>query len=153
MGCAALAEVAGRVDGARVVSAGGLVVLGRFCAGLGLIALLETVALVGSSGAVFDHLLDHAGGAWSCLAAVLVAGALASVALHETSVQNTVVRGLDTNAALAFLHNNCKDESSVDASFAGHPLDVSVNVVCFVVRVVARCGNENLVEIPAEKYV
>lgn len=82
-------------------------------------------------------MLDHGGGAGSCLAAVLVAGALASVALHETSVHDTVVGGLDANAALAFLHNNCKDESSVDASFAGDRLDASVNVACFVVRVVA----------------
>lgn len=137
MGCDALTEVAGRVDGARVVGACGLVVLGRFAAGLGLIALLETVALAGSSGAVFDHLLNHRGGAGCCLAAVLVAGALASVALHETSVLNTVVGGVDANTALAFLHNNCKDESGVDASFAGDRLDASVNVACFVIRVVA----------------
>jgi hypothetical protein len=59
------------------------------------------------------------------------------VALHKTSVLNTVVGGVDTNAALAFLHNNCKDESRVDASFAGDRLDASVNVACFVIRVVA----------------
>lgn len=119
VGCAARAEVAGGVDGARVVGARGLVVLGRSGAGLSLKALLETIARGGSSGAVGDHLLDGGGGAGSCQAAVRIAGALACVALHETGVQNAVVGGLHANAALAFLHNNCKDESSVDASLAG----------------------------------
>lgn len=71
------------------------------------------------------------------------------MALHETGVLDTIVSGVDANAALALLHNNCKDETRIDASFASNFLNAAVDVACFFVGVVARCSNENLVETPA----
>jgi hypothetical protein len=144
-----LAEVARGVDGARVVSTSGLEVLGAFLSGLGLVALLETVTCVGACGAVLDHRQDLRPFAWGCLDTVLVAGAESGVALHKTGVQDTVVGGLNAHTTLTFLHDNGKDECRIDAGFSSDLRDAFFEIKRFLVGVVARRADKDLIEIPA----
>ena len=133
MSSATLAEVTGGIDGAGVVGTGGLVVLCDLASALCLVALLEAIASGSSGGAVLNHLLDHAG--WARVDADAGSGAV--VALHQASVLHAVVGGLDADAALALLHDDCQDEALVDAAGAGDRFNVFVDLVRFRVAVVA----------------
>lgn len=58
------------------------------------------------------------------------------VALHETGVDDTVVGSRSSDTAVALLHDDGEDESSVDAGGAGDGLDAVGHVLNFLVRVV-----------------
>lgn len=126
--CDASAEVAAGSDGARVVAASGLVVGSDVAsAAVRLDELLQTVTVGGTHGTITDHLLDLGLGAGVLDvlggAGTSVAAALAVVRLHETRVDDAVVGGVDTDTAVALLHDDSQDEAGIDAGLAGDLVD------------------------------
>lgn len=126
--CDTSAEVTTRRDGARVVAASSLVVgRGIASAAVGLDELQQTVTVGGTHGTITDHLLDLGLGAGVLNvlggADTSVAAALAVVRLHETGVDDAVVGGVDTDTAVALLHDDSQDEAGIDAGLAGDLVD------------------------------
>lgn len=101
------AEVATAWDTARVVDARSLVdLLGATCAQAPH-DLLKTLARGCARGAVPDHTDDSVVGA----GVHVVAGIGTVVILHQAWVGDGSEAGVDTDTALAFLHNGSQDES------------------------------------------
>lgn len=95
-------------------------------------SLLETIAREGPAGTITDHLGDLAG-----RAGILArAAARAVVRLHEAGVADAVVGGGHANAALALLHHDGEDETTVHTRLAGDLGDDALDVADLVVRVV-----------------
>ena len=79
----------------------------------------ETVTRRGTDDTILDHLINHGVGTRVDTSA----GAGSVVGLHKTGVADTVACGASTNATLAFLHDNRKNESSVNQGLVGVLLD------------------------------
>lgn len=71
------------------------------------------------------------------------------MALHQTRILDTVVGGVDSNTALAFLNDNGKDESSINACLGGDCVDSRFDICGLLLRVVARSLDQDFVETPA----
>jgi hypothetical protein len=114
---------------AGVVAASGLVVRSSIAgATVGGDELLQTITVGSTHGTITDHLLDLGGRAGVLDRAVDVAATLAIVGLHETGVNDAVVGGLDTDTAVALLHNDGQDEARVDARLTGDLGDGGLHV-------------------------
>lgn len=123
MGGDTVLELAGGGDGARVVDAGGAVE-GRDVTTAGLVdAVGKTVAVVGAGGTLADHPVDGVVGARGLDVAVVVAGVVAVVVLHQAGVADAVVGGAHADAAARLLHDDGEDEAMVNTSAAGGLLD------------------------------
>ena len=132
----ALAKVSAWSDRARVVHAGGDVVLAVIGgASLGD-ELLQAVAVRGAICAILDHTGDLAHGARVLDVAGVVAGAGAVVALHEAWVPDAVVGGRGAHAAIALLHDDGKDEAGIDARRGTNILDGIPEILVLGVLVV-----------------
>lgn len=113
------------VDRTAVVSPEGLVVVSIL-----LVQLLQTITILGSLGAVPDHLEDASG---------RVGGieGNAVVALHQARVVDAVVGRLDPWVAARFLDDGAQDGTNVDARLLCDGLDGGVDVLdLLVARVV-----------------
>lgn len=119
----AVLELPGARDAARVVQARGAV-KGRDVAAAGAVDdLREALARRGARGALADHLVDGVVGARVLHPAVVVAGALAVVVLHQARVADAVVCRRRAHAAARLLHDDGEDEAVVDAGGGGGLLD------------------------------
>jgi hypothetical protein len=58
------------------------------------------------------------------------------VALHETRIPDTIVGGGRSHTAIAFLHNDRKNKSSINTRRAGDRLDAVVHIVDLVISVI-----------------
>ena len=116
-------ELASGGDGTRVVDSSGAVE-GRDVATTRLVdAVGETVTRVGSGSTLKDHLVDGLVGARVLNPAVVVAGSLTIVVLHQTGVANSVVGGVNADAATRLLHDDGENEAVVDTSGGSGLLD------------------------------
>lgn len=116
-------ELSSGGDGARVVDSSSAVE-GRDVATARLVdAVGETVTRVGSGGTLKDHLVDGLVGARVLDPAVFVAGGFTVVVLHQTGVADTVVGGVNANAATRLLHEDGENETVVDTSGGSGLLD------------------------------
>lgn len=114
VGGVAVLQGAGARDVARVVHARGAVKGRDVAAARAVQDLRQALAGGGAGGALADHLVDGAGGTGVLLVAVLVAGGLAVVVLHQAGVPHRVVGGAYADAAARLLHNRGQDEAVVD---------------------------------------
>lgn len=131
-----VSQVPARGDRARVIHAGGDVVL-AIVAGPGLRdELLQPRAVGRAISAVLDHTGDLGAGAWVLDVAAAVAGPGAVVALHETRVLDAIVGGRSADATVALLHDDGEDEAGVDASRCTDSLDCSPHTLVLRVLVV-----------------
>lgn len=145
VGGTATAQVPAGSDRARVVHAGGDVVLaGVGCAGRGEeLDQAVTARRAGDAlGAVPDHLGDGGQRARVLDDAGVVAGAGAVVALHHARVVDAAVGGWDPQAAVALLHDDGEDEARVDLRLARDGVDGSLEILVLGRRVVGGGARE-----------
>lgn len=94
---------------------------------------------------------DLINSAWSRNFTPAVAGSGASMALHETWVDNSVVGGGYSYTAVAFLHDDSENKTRINSGTAGNGLDRARDTVHLVISVVvnrkltARAGHDLLV--------
>lgn len=134
----AAVEVTVASNGARVVNARSLVVLGDIVARL-LDSLLDTpleTNLTVQASAVRDHALDLVVRAGHNTLAVRVAGVGTLEGLHQSWVVETVVGRRGTNAALGLLHDDGEDELGLDAALSRDFLDGLLDIVGLLLAVV-----------------
>jgi len=96
--------------------------------------LSETRSASSPSGTLADHACDLILGAERLYLVVVVAGRLAVMVLHEAGVADTVVGGVDSDAAFGLLHDDGEDEAMIDlrglSDRFDRGLDICVLFVC-----------------------
>jgi len=128
-------QVSTCIDGARVVNPSSFVVHADIRSTTLGEALLQAVSARGPTNSILNHLGNLAG--WTRMRHFsIVAGSCSIVSLHQPRIANAIVCGGCSNAAIAFLHYDSKNESRVDTSGAGNGLDASRHCINLIVGVI-----------------
>ena len=142
-----VAEVPARSDRARVVHAGGDVVL----AVVTYSSLLKEGGQAGTTSStgnavrtIFNHLGDLTQRARRLDLTVVVAGASSIVALHETRIPYAAVGGVNAHAAVALLHDDGENVARVNARRAGDTANGGLEPSVLLVAVVFQACVEAL---------
>lgn len=135
----ALTQVTTRGNSTRIISTGSFIERSHICCTAFLNnQCLQARASWGPFDAINDHLENLTLGTRILNNSILVAGPRALVTLHQSRVDYPVVGGLDTNAPLAFLHNNWQDEVRIDTAGFSHLADEILHGIGFVFWVIGK---------------
>lgn len=131
---ASVRDRSGVVDASRTVE-------GRDVTTAGFVdAVGKSITGVGTGSTFTDHLIDRGRRARVLDIAVLIAGSVAVVILHQAWVAYSVVGCLDADTAVRLLHHNSKDETVVNTCSIGSLLDAVINSSNFGAAVVGNGG-------------
>lgn len=122
-------------DGTRVIDAGSTVVIGNIAFVRFVDAVSQTSSRGCASGSFHDHFVDGRCRARRRDLLIVVARGISIVVLHKAGIADAQVGGVDSWAAMRFLHYHSQDKSMVDASSIGSLLDTIVDSFLYVTAI------------------